>query len=143
MALLRSTSRHGPSGRMGRAEARVAAMAVTMVKTIMTVLILGALALSPGMSVAAEAGHSLEEVVVEMADTPAEHAALARHFRAKAEEARAEAKRHEGMGRAYGSGKLTQQQRMRKHCANISNDLNDIAAEFDALATVHEQAAKQ
>lgn len=118
-------------------------MVVTMVKTITTALLFGVLALSPGVSVAEESGHSLEEVVVEQADTPAEHAALARHFRAKAEEARAEAKRHEGMSRAYGAGKLTQRQGMKKHCTNISQNLATVAADYDALAKVHEEAAKQ
>lgn len=116
-------------------------MVVTMRKTITAALLFGALALSPGVSVAEESGHSLEEVVVEMADTPAEHAALARHYRAKAEETRAEAKRHDGMGRAYGAGKFTQRQTMKKHCTNISKNLAGVAAEYEALAKVHEEAA--
>jgi len=114
-----------------------------MIKTIASALLFAALALSPGTSVAAESGSSLEQAVVEMADTPAEHTALARHYRAKAEEARGEAKRHEAMGRTYGAGKFTQRQAMKSHCTNISNNLTGVAAEYEALAKAHEEAANQ
>ena len=60
--------------------------------------LLGALILSPGLAHAdhhGHEGHSLEQLVVEMAHTPADHAALAAHYRGKAAEARAEASNHE------------------------------------------------
>ena len=110
---------------------------------IAVALLFGTLVLSPGLALAEEAGHSLEEVVVEMADTPAEHAALARHYRAKADEARAEVRRHEGMGRAYGGGKLTQRQQMKRHCQSISEKFTAAAADYDALAKLHDEAAKK
>ena len=43
-----------------------------MVSRIASGLLLGALALSPGLALAEE-GHSLEQVVVEMAETPTGH----------------------------------------------------------------------
>ena len=106
-------------------------------------LLFGALVLSPGLALAEDAGHSLEEVVVEMADTPAEHAALARHYRAKADEARAEVRRHEGMGRAYGAGKLTQRQQMKRHCQKLSENFTAAAADYEALAKFHDEAANK
>jgi len=49
-------------------------------------LLAGAMSLSPELALADEGDHSLEEIVVEMAHTKGEHAALARHYRAKAED---------------------------------------------------------
>jgi len=112
-----------------------------MMKTMTAALIFGVLALSPGVSLAEEAGHSLEEVVVEMANTPAEHAALARHFRAKAEQARSEAQRHEGMARAYGAGKLTQRQNLKRHCQGLAEKSTAMAVDYEALAKFHEEEA--
>ena len=72
---------------------------------IVLAVVASALLWSPGVGFA-EPAPSLERLVVEMADSPAEHAAVAKHFRAKAEDARGEASKHESMGRVYGGGKL-------------------------------------
>jgi len=109
---------------------------------IAVALVSGALALAPVFAVAAEASDPLEQLVVEMAQTSGEHMALAKHFRAKAEEARAEATRHTGMARTYGAGKLTQRQQMKKHCDGLSEKFNGLAQEYEALAKLHEDAAK-
>jgi len=106
-------------------------------------LLVGFMALSPGLGQAEEGGHSLEQLVVEMADTPQQHAALARHFQAKAEEARAEVRRHESMGRSYGGGKISHRQRMKRHCESISEKYTSLADEYEALATLHEEEAKK
>ncbi len=117
-----------------------------MMTRIAVGLLFGALALSPGLALAEEGTHSLEQVVVEMANTPDEHAALARHYRAKAEDALAEARRHENMGSTYGrrGGKTTgmQRQRMKQHCQNISEKYTGMAEEYQALAKLHEEEAK-
>jgi hypothetical protein len=113
-----------------------------MMTRIAVGLLFGALALSPGLALAEEGTHSLEQVVVEMANTPEEHAALARHYHAKAEEARAEMRRHERMGRSYGGGKITQKQRMKRHCQNISEKYSGMAEDYEALAKLHEEEAK-
>jgi hypothetical protein len=78
-----------------------------------------------------------------MADTPEEHAALARYYQAKAEEARAEMRRHERMGRVYVGGKSPQRRLMQTHCRNISKRYSDVAEEYEALAKLHEQETKQ
>jgi len=106
-------------------------------------LLFGVLALSPGVSLADEGNQSLEQLVVEMATTPEEHAALARYYHAKAEEARAEMRSHEGMGRSYGGGKIIQKQQMKRHCQNISEKYSVIAKDYDALAKLHEEEAKK
>lgn len=113
-----------------------------MTRIAMGLLFVGALALSPGVSLAEEGTPSLEQVVVEMANTPEEHAALARYYHAKAEEARAEMRSHEGMGRSYSAGKVTQKQRMKRHCQNISEKYSAMADDYEALAKLHEEEAK-
>jgi len=105
-------------------------------------LLVGALALSPGVSQAAEGGHSLEQLAVEMVHTAEQHLALARHYHAKAEEARAEAQRHKNMGKSYGGGKFTQRQRMKRHCESLSDKYTATADDYDALAKLHEDEAK-
>lgn len=114
-----------------------------MMKRIAVGLLFGALALSPGLALAEEGTHSLEQVVVEMANTPAEHAALAQYYRAKAEDALAEARRHESMGRSYTGGKITQRQRMKRRCQKLSEKQAQIADEYMALAKLHEEEAKK
>ncbi len=114
-----------------------------MRRTFAAALFLGTLALTPISTRAGEGDHSLEQLVVEMAHTPADHAALAAHFRAKAADARAEAKRHEGMGRAYSGGKMMDRERMKRHCKKIADDSNAIAAEYDELAKLHDAESKK
>jgi hypothetical protein len=106
-------------------------------------LLLGALALSPGSAGAEEQGDSLELLVVEMAQTPAEHAALAKHYRAKADSARALAQRHQSMGRAYVGGKSTQGRQFQNHCRKIAEQQEAMAQEYDALAKLHDEEAKE
>jgi len=106
-------------------------------------LLAAALALSPAAVIADEGSHSLEALVVQMADTPAEHAALAEHFRAKAEAARKEAKRHEGMARSYGAGKLNTRIEMSAHCKRLAASNNAAADEYEALAKLHEEESKK
>lgn len=105
--------------------------------------LLGSLVLSPQLAAAADEGHSLELLVVEMAHTPAQHAALAEHYRGKALQARAEAAQHDAMGKAYLDGKLTQRQRMQEHCKKLADQNREMAAEYDALAKLHEEQSKK
>lgn len=114
-------------------------------RRIAVALLFGTLVLSPGISLADEELPSLEQLVVEMADTPEQHAALARYYRAKAADARAEVARHEGMAGSYARrGKKTgvQQQKMQKHCKELSASYSAMAGEFDGLARLHDEQAK-
>jgi hypothetical protein len=116
-----------------------------MTTRIGTALLLGALSLylSPAMA-AADEDHAIEHLVIETASTPAQHTALAKHFRAKADEARAEASSHERMGRSYGlgPGKGTEKAAMQGHCKKISDQYNAMATEYEGLAKGHDAAAK-
>jgi len=106
-------------------------------------LLIGALALSPGFASAEESGASVEQLLVDMADTPADHAALAKYYRGKAADARATAGTHQSMGRSYGGGKAAQRQQMESHCKKISEENTAMAAEYEALAKLHDEEAKK
>jgi hypothetical protein len=108
---------------------------------ILAASLIAGLVLMPGASFADEP-KSLEELVVEMADTPADHAAVAAHFRAKAANARAAAQRHKSMAKAYGGGKLSTRIQMRGHCDRLADENEAIAVEYEALAKLHEELAK-
>lgn len=110
---------------------------------IAVALLVGAVALSPGLALAGEGDESLEKIVVETAHTMGEHEALARYYRAKAEDALAEGRRHEAMGRSYTQGKLPQRQLMKRHCRNLSQKQTEIAVEYQELAKLHEEEAKK
>jgi len=114
-----------------------------MTPRIALALLIGAVALAPGLSRAGQEGHSLEQLAIEMAQTPEQHAAVARHYRAKAEDARAEARRHESMARTYAGGKLVQRQRMRQHYQKLAEQYTGMAQEFEALAKLHEDEASR
>jgi len=107
-----------------------------------TALLAGALFLQPGLAVADES-HSLEQLVIEMAKTPADHAALAKHYRAKAADARAAAAEHESMGKSYAAGKLSERVQMQSHCKKLSEQYNALATQYDDLAKLEEATAKQ
>jgi hypothetical protein len=106
-------------------------------------LLTAVLAFAPAAVLADEGSHSLEDLVVRMADTPSDHAALAEHFRAKAAAARKTARRHESMARTYGAGKLTERAQMGSHCKKLAASSNAAADEYEALAKLHEQESKK
>ena len=106
-------------------------------------LLVGALVLLPGFAAAEGEGTSLEELVAEMAHSRGEHTALAEHYRAKAAAARADGRRHQSMGRAYGGGKSSQRQAFQTHCKKLSEQQEAMAQEFDALAKLHDEEAQK
>ena len=85
----------------------------------------------------------LEVVVDPYAHTPADHAALAAHYRGKAAEARAEASNHEKMAQAYGLQKTGAKDPMKQHCMKIAANSKSTAAEYDSLAQLHEAESKK
>jgi hypothetical protein len=115
---------------------------------IAAVSFLAALALAS--SVAADDAKSVEEIAIEKASTPADHTALANDFHARAEGARAEAKKHDSMARTYmpsGQSKMSwgtvqARQKMAEHCKRISQQNTAIANDYDELAKLHESEAK-
>lgn len=86
-------------------------------------------------------GVSIEELAVQMATTPDQHAIVGNYYRAKAADARAEAERHRSMRRAYGVGKLQDKKRMQEHCDKLISGNDALALEYDQLAASHDALA--
>jgi hypothetical protein len=115
---------------------------VPHMKRIVTALLLGATLLQPGSGALAAESHTLEQLVVEMAKTPADHAALAEHFKSKAADARAEAASHESMAKAYSAGKMVERAKMQEHCNKLAQEYEALAASYDEMAKLEEAEAK-
>ncbi len=113
-----------------------------MTRRFVVTLILAALALSTGPVIAQESDMSIEDVLIEEAQSPTQHQALAKHFRAEASKARALAERHASMARSYQRAKKVNKQGARNHCLRIAEQQREIASQFDGLAEMHEAAAK-
>jgi len=102
------------------------------------------LALPAAPAVAAQAaGGSLEELAVQLATTPEQHAIVANYYRRMATDARAEAERHRTMERAYGQGKLRDKLKMQEHCGKLIASYEALASEYDELAKGEDAAAKE
>ena len=108
---------------------------------VASALLIGIVLASAGLR--AEAPESLEQIVTEMASTPAHHMALAEHYRAEAEDARAAARRHDRMAHAYKRGKQGSGPRASTHCKNLAERYTAMAEEYDELAKLHEAEAKK
>ena len=106
-------------------------------------VLLGALALAPVFANAEEDTGSLEQLVAGTAHTKAEHQALAKYYTEQAADARALAKRHQAMHRAYVGSKSGNKQAFEDHCDQISKHQEAIAKEYDGLAKLHEEEAKK
>jgi hypothetical protein len=143
-AVARITGRHGiiPA----RLEARGDPVHRRRGSTMRIVHVAG-LALALALSAAPALGghdHDLEQSMIESASTPAQHEALAKHFRARAEAARNEAARHRAMGKSYAGGRMARSpQPPSTHCTKLADSFDAQAAEYDALAAAHEAEAKQ
>jgi hypothetical protein len=88
-------------------------------------------------------GAGLERVLVESANTPAEHEALATYFRGKAGAQRESAANHRWMAKNYGGSLRGPQVAAQKtHCEKLANLHEQTAAQYDEMAKVHEEAAK-
>jgi len=90
----------------------------------------------------ANTSQHLEHLMVENADTPSEHKALARNYRMKAADAKSLADEHRAMAKSYSSGNVASLRAMKKHCDKIA-ELNDqLAAQYEDLAKGEDAAAK-
>jgi len=102
-----------------------------------------ALVLSAGMlAPVAFADDSLEQVLVESASTPKDHAALAHYYEGKAARARKEAESHRVMAKTYSGAKAPQVAAMKDHCDKLAAAAESEAKEYDALAAAHKAMAK-
>jgi len=110
--------------------------------SMLRVAILAFALVLPGSLALAAGEHGLEQVLIESASSPAQHQALADHFRAQAAGARREAERHRTMAKSYGGGKPPAEAQ-RKHCENLAKSFDAQAADYDALAAAHDAEAKK
>jgi hypothetical protein len=81
-----------------------------------------------------------EAKMIENAKTPADHAALAAHYRQRANKARADQTHHQLMSQAYSGKQGTAAGRV--HCRRLAKKNGEMAEEYDALAKLHDEAAK-
>lgn len=112
-------------------------MAIRIAAKLSVLLAVPALALATSD----EGTLSPEQLAVEMAEAPVEHAALARYFRAMSAEARGEMRLHEYMARSFHSGKKRAQLGAR-HCEKLAEQYRAMAEEYDGLAELHDEAAR-
>lgn len=110
-----------------------------MKSTTIATALLSALLAAPTLSLAQD--HTIDHLVIEMASTPEEHRGVAQHYTMKAEEAREDARRHEGMARVY-AGQRNARADGRQHCENLAKKYQEIATEYDALAKFHEDQSQ-
>jgi hypothetical protein len=86
----------------------------------------------------------IETLILEMASKPEHHAAIAKYYNDKADEAKADLAMHQKMRKAYlGSFEKTQFSvtAMKKHCDRLIS-LNEAAIkEYEKMALEHERAA--
>ena len=101
-----------------------------------------ALAVTGVPVLAAEGDHGLEQVLIESASTPAQHKALANHFRAKAADARQEAERHRSMAKTYAGTKAPMAGSQKEHCEKLAETYDAQAKQYDELAALHDAEAK-
>jgi hypothetical protein len=89
---------------------------------------------------------TLEQVLIESANTPAQHQALADHFRSRAAGARHQAQRHRSMAKSYTGGRAAPSPvagYQSSHCNKLATTFDEQAKEYDALAELHaKEAAK-
>lgn len=89
----------------------------------------------------AHEGHDDDEAkMIENAKTPADHAALAAHYRERTSKARADQAHHQLMSQAYSGKQGTAAGRV--HCRRLAKKNGEMAEEYDALAKLHDEAAK-
>jgi hypothetical protein len=86
---------------------------------------------------------SLEALAAESANTPEQHQALAAYYKGRAEDAKAEAKLHQGMALSYSAKGAGAGSGMQTHCANLTKAATQAATEYEALAAFHEAEARK
>ena len=111
-----------------------------MKTTTIAMTLLSAFLAAPALAQAQQ--HDIEHLVIEMANTPQEHQAVAQHYRMKAQEARDESARHQAMGQVYATRRSSTPQQGRQHCDNLAKQFQAIAGEYEGLAKLHDELSK-
>jgi hypothetical protein len=101
-----------------------------------------AIAVAPIAGIAWADDSALEQLLVESATTPAQHQALAKYYRSKAADAKAEAETHRSMMKSYSGVRLSAAKAQSEHCNKLASLSDAQAAEYEKLAASHEALAK-
>jgi hypothetical protein len=102
-----------------------------------------ALALPAASAFAAE-DHEINDAMIESASTPAQHQAIADHYKASADAARKAATRHRAMAKTYAGGRMARSPSLPStHCTKLADSYDAQAKEYDQLAAAHEAEAKK
>jgi len=96
----------------------------------------------PVTAVGQESTRAPEQLEGERAEILGDHAPLADYFRAMAASARAEMRLHKFMARTFHSGKKRAQLGAH-HCEKLVEQYRAIAEEYDALARLHDDEARE
>jgi hypothetical protein len=79
-------------------------------------------------------------VLIETADTPADHIKIAEYYEEQAVLMEKKTTLHESMAQAYKGGKMTG---MSTHCKNLAKESEASAEQYKAMAAEHRKAAWQ
>lgn len=79
----------------------------------------------------------LEQRLIESASTPADHEALAKYFRAEADELRMMALAHRSVGDSYRRSKMRKAEEQKEHCERIAGLEEQISLEYERLSKSH------
>lgn len=112
---------------------------------VISLLLLSATVSMP-LATAAQSGvTSIEKLIAEMANTPAQHQALAQYYRDKAEAGKKDLAEHKSMRQAYmGHAKSpVNAQSMRMHCDKLVSLSEAEIKEYEDLAALHESEYKK
>ncbi len=107
-----------------------------------TLMIGLAFVLAPIAGSASADDSGLEQILAETATTPAQHQALAKYYRAKAADAKAEAETHRSMMKSYSGVRMSDAKARAEHCNKLASLGDQEAAEYEKLAASHEAQAK-
>ncbi|MAT38729.1 MAG: hypothetical protein CL946_03915 [Ectothiorhodospiraceae bacterium] len=80
--------------------------------------------------------------LIQTANTPEDHMKIAEYYNKQAEHMDQMAKMHESMGEAY-SKRSKPMSGMANHCAKLSKDSKESAAQYEAMAQEHQQMAHE
>jgi len=117
---------------------------MTRTSNVLAALATAAILIAAPLSARAGAGDdALVSLLVDSANTPQEHQALAQYYREKAQESHALAERHRSMANHYGGGNVATRKAGKEHCERLVALNEDLAAQYEGLAKLHEaEAAK-
>lgn len=113
--------------------------------TLFSAIVLSAALMSPALVIAETGSASIETLISEMAEKPAQHQAIANYFKEKIAESRKELAVHKKMRKAYEVGHPNNRSMsgMRKHCDKLIKNTESNIKAYEALVAEHEAVASK